>query len=363
MYYVEYLNKLSSFVNKLQDEESKLLFDARFSYFINRDDEQLEENLGKVVVKYKDTFYCWGLEQYYNRHPENRKRSFVVFGAGFMGRSTIRTLNYLGLVIDGVVDNSSKLQGTEVAGIEIENPNVISQKYAESIIIVAVTKRYQLEMYYQLLNMGISDELICMHQEGGLYCDFGKQYFDLNVLEPKSDDEVFVDAGCYDGKSSINASQWAKGRLKKVYAFEPDANSIKQCESAISSIGCEYELFNIATWSKRDTLCFDVHNNAGYGSKVSNIGEALVNADSIDNMLNGKPVTYIKLDVEGSEIETLKGAINTIKKYRPQMAISIYHKPEDIVEIPVFLEQLHLNYKYYIRQYQTRKCETTLYCV
>ena len=64
-----------------------------------------------------------------------------------------------------------------------------------------------------------------------------------------------------------------------------------------------------------------------------------IEADSIDNKLNGRKATYIKMDVEGSELESLKGSSKTIRKYRPRLAISLYHKPEDVFEIPVFLEK------------------------
>lgn len=87
----------------------------------------------------------------------------------------------------------------------------------------------------------------------------------------------------------------------------------------------------------------------------------LLGMNRLNGEKEGRPVTYTKLDVEGSELRALKGAINTIKTYKPKMAISIYHKPEDILEIPIFLESLDMGYKYYIRYYQTRKEETILY--
>lgn len=92
-------------------------------------------------------------------------------------------------------------------------------------------------------------------------------------------------------------------------------------------------------------------------------GNISVKADSIDNRLRGRKATFIKMDVEGSELETLKGAEKTILKYRPKLAISLYHKDEDIVTIPIFLERLGLGYKYYLRHYQTRMCETVLYAI
>lgn len=112
---------------------------------------------------------------------------------------------------------------------------------------------------------------------------------------------------------------------------------------------------------RKTTLTFNVNSDFGYASSVDANGKEVVCADSIDNILAGRPATYIKLDVEGSELETLKGAVNTIKKYRPKMAVSLYHRPEDIIVLPLFIESLGMDYRYYIRHYQTRWCETTLY--
>lgn len=117
----------------------------------------------------------------------------------------------------------------------------------------------------------------------------------------------------------------------------------------------------MATWSGKTTLTFNVNSDFGYASSVDANGKEVVCADSIDNILAGRPATYIKLDVEGSELETLKGAVNTIKKYRPKMAVSLYHRAEDIIVLPLFIESLGMDYRYYIRHYQTRWCETTLY--
>lgn len=361
LYYERCIEQAKEFSKKLKDDESRELWDARVEYYFEHDEDKLLERIVKVAGKYRDTFSCWGLDQYYVRHPENRNKPFIVFGAGNMGKQTIRTLELLNKKIDCVVDNAVDCQGAEVCGYMVCHPSSI--QYRDRIVVVAVSRGVQIDIYYQLLELGINESNIIMHQEGGLYLDFGTQYFDVAGVVPTGDGEIFVDAGCYDGLSSVNAARWADGNLKKVYAFEPDKNSLGICEKNLKSIGCEYELHNLATWDRRDVLCFDVQENAGYGSKVSEIGESVVDADSIDNILEGRPVTYIKLDVEGSELRTLHGAVKSISKWRPQLAISIYHKPEDIIEIPAFLESLNCGYEYYIRQYQSRKFETTLYAV
>ena len=65
----------------------------------------------------------------------------------------------------------------------------------------------------------------------------------------------------------------------------------------------------------------------------------------------GEEVTYIKMDIEGMELDALKGAEALITKYKPKLAISIYHKMEDIVEIPNHIRNMNLGYRFYLRHY------------
>ena len=69
------------------------------------------------------------------------------------------------------------------------------------------------------------------------------------------------------------------------------------------------------------------------------------------------------MDIEGAELDALKGAVHTIQTYRPKLAISIYHKPEDLVEIPLYLMEIMPDYQFYIRHYTTWLEETVLYAI
>lgn len=355
------LDGLLKFRGKLQDEESKRLFDIRFDYFIYRDVDVLERNITKEAMKYKNTAVCPGLKGYFDIYPSNRNKKAILFGAGVAGRCTLRSLSLLGIDIIHVVDNNFATVG-EIEGVKVENPTILKDEIIEDAYVIVSIADYQkkMEVYYQLLSFGIKAEDILLVKDGALWCDYGLQYFDLKEMPINVNGEIFVDAGCYNGMSSYHAQTWSHNNLKKVYAFEPDSNSFPVCENKIKSLGCEFEMINAATWSEKTELTFN-ENSFGQASKVSMNGNVRVKADSIDNILNGRPATYIKLDVEGSELETLKGAVKTINQYRPKMAISLYHKPEDIVTIPLFIESLGMNYTYYLRHYQTRWCETILY--
>lgn len=70
----------------------------------------------------------------------------------------------------------------------------------------------------------------------------------------------------------------------------------------------------------------------------------------MDDIIKGK-VTYIKMDIEGMEMDALKGGSEIIRRYKPKLAISVYHKMEDIIEIPYYINSLELGYELYLRHY------------
>lgn len=78
-------------------------------------------------------------------------------------------------------------------------------------------------------------------------------------------------------------------------------------------------------------------------------------------MLSGGGVTFIKMDIEGAEYQSLLGASEMIKKYKPKLAVCLYHKLEDIIEIPYIILSMNPDYKLAIRHYTTCSWETVLY--
>ena len=85
--------------------------------------------------------------------------------------------------------------------------------------------------------------------------------------------------------------------------------------------------------------------------------------DTIEHILGDVRPTFIKMDIEGSELRALKGAEQSIHKYRPKLAISIYHRPEDIFTLPDLLLSYHPDYKFYLRHYSLGYFDTVLYAI
>ena len=96
-------------------------------------------------------------------------------------------------------------------------------------------------------------------------------------------------------------------------------------------------------------------------SVISQDGNLLIQCIALDDCLSDIAPTFISMDIEGSEMFALKGMKEIIKNNHPKLAICVYHSPEHIWEIPLFLQSLVPEYKFYLRNYTSFSSETVLY--
>jgi len=185
------------------------------------------------------------------------------------------------------------------------------------------------------------------------------QYFLKEIIRP-TEHEVFVDGGGYIGDTVMGFIKFTKKKYDEVYMWEPDKSNIDKAKKILK----KWDNINIipyAMFSRKDILYFD----AGLGdvSSLKERGKSRVPCESLDNLLGNKRITFIKMDIEGAELEALKGAERIIREQKPKLAICIYHKPEDIYEIPMFIKSFVPEYKIYIRHHHDARSETVLYAV
>ena len=86
-----------------------------------------------------------------------------------------------------------------------------------------------------------------------------------------------------------------------------------------------------------------------------------ISIDDFVRINNVRKVDFIKMDIEGAEPFALKGALDTIKEFKPKLAIAIYHSMEDFVNIPKWLNDLNLGYRFYLGHYKIHAEETILF--
>lgn len=349
------LSKVFDIREHMEDELSIELFDLRLKYFYDRDEEAFCDAITNMPE------FKWRiprLERMINNNPASR--NLIIFGAGRYGRRTYRLLENLvtgGRQIIFCDNNPAVLEKLESEDYAVISPNEMIRNHLEDIVIIA-GKNSRYSLYDQLEFTGFPDERILNPRFGMIQAFCGNQYFDY--LRSDCQNEVFIDAGCYDGSTSVAFSEWANG-YEKIYAWEANPNFIKQCETMfVQKKLSNVELVPFAVWNKKDMIKF-ISSPYDAGAAVSNWGDIDVQADSIDNVLRGERVTFIKMDIEGAEFNALKGAYETIKKYKPKLAISIYHKPEDIVELPNLILSICPDYRFAIRHYTSDIVETVLY--
>ncbi len=187
------------------------------------------------------------------------------------------------------------------------------------------------------------------------------QYFSNGIISFDKN-ETFVDCGVFDGETIKEFIGRNNNTYEYVYGFEPDSNNYKRSMNNLKSIAPgKIEIYNLGSWNKKDILRFN-----SISERVSEIdpnGSVEVKVDSIDNLITDRCISFIKMDVEGAELNSLKGAENNIKSNKPKLAICLYHKPEDIFEIVHWIYSLGLGYKFYIRLHTRFSQELVLYCV
>jgi len=192
-----------------------------------------------------------------------------------------------------------------------------------------------------------------------------QQYRYDSIVEPKLGDIVF-DIGAYVGDTALWFSK-AVGPQGKVYAFEPEPSNFAKLKAnlernkvtnviplqlALSETEGEMQVASAAGSS----VITQASSGTGTSVKVTTI-DKFVEANELPR------VDFIKMDVEGHELKVLKGAHETIQAFKPSLALSTYHRGDDLIKLPKFLLELNPNYKFYLRHCSPSWADTVLYVV
>ena len=188
-----------------------------------------------------------------------------------------------------------------------------------------------------------------------------KQYNIKNIFEVKNDAVVF-DIGAFKGDTAYFFSKKCSNKAR-IYAFEPDENNYK----ILLKIKDKYKLNNVIA---SNILFSNSETEINFLSMDFNRPAVKMKSTTIDKFVeenNFEKIDYIKMDVEGAEKNILEGSIKTIKKFKPSLAIAIYHGGklfmEDFYNIPIFIKNvINEDYEYYIRTFHPAGLETILFC-
>lgn len=334
---------LEEIYSRLMEQESRDIFKSRLLFSLTGD-------YGEICRIVAGTGPAREIRR---RISENEDRGAVIWGTGFWGDWMVKS--FPDIKWTGYADNFPKESVKN--GLPVYKALDFLPEYPAALVVVATTFHNE-EIHQQLLSSNIDENRII--DAGKMMLDlFDSQYFDLPFL-PHAADEIFVDAGCFDGLTVQNFIKWSHGNYKEILAFEPDGACYERCRHVLGDVG-NLTLENAGLWSREDVLHFRA--TGASDSKVDAQGEAQIKVGMLDNIAGDRKISFIKMDIEGAEKDAITGARNIIASQKPKMAVSIYHKREDIWEIPKLLLEINPDYRFYIRHYSLRDAETVLYAI
>ena len=345
----------------LTDEISKKIFEARLKY-------AAEKDLG----------YITGLESKY-RNLNSDMQVYVekiqkgahvmIYGAGVAGHYLFGRFKGFGVNVDCFIDqDESKGPVDGQTGIKvITEKELIDNKElygGKTIVISYPVKPVAHEVRKRLIDeIGIDENNIIM----GIF-DWRNnqgQYFDYFA---PGENEVFVDCGCFDGATCFNFAGWCGSKgFEHIYSFEADPKNYEKSKELLAPLGkCELFPYGTSDSNKKvyfasdafETSCIISREEA---EKKNFEGVTEIETVALDDVLAGKRVTFIKMDIEGAEYEALMGAKKLIMENRPRMAISVYHKFEDFVTLADLVLSMHPDYQIAYRHYGFDDLETVMY--
>ena len=229
--------------------------------------------------------------------------------------------------------------------------------YEETYSMLADDKsRRTMELY---LRAAVNGEFNNLFDE----CYENTAYF--NSVTEKIQIDVLVDCGAFDGDDIYDFVK-VFPLYKMIYAFEPDLDNVSKMQRNMSKDGIRnVKIINKGVFSESTVLKFS--SNEGVASHLSGEGDVLVPVVTLDEVPldNCTGNLLIKMDIEGSEMDALRGVAETIRMKHPCLTICVYHKEEDLITIPQYIDSLVETgtYDYYLRFHGFSLSELVFYAI
>ena len=344
-----------------------------------------------------------------------RENKIIIYGAGCCGVMFAELLQQSGLRAECFFDRNVSKAGKNFMGVPVMQPMLLDM---DSLVVVCILKKgrlyeeieqnirkigykkivhiYDLRnerwlfrgqclilvpnkeqvqehlLRYENLSRHLADEMSCRVLEC-VMCfllesadvefpslAIEEQYFAYDIYQ-KISEEYVVDCGAFKGDVMRIFLKKNKDGFAHYFAIEPDNAYLPFLQPVAEQYeDGKVEIKSCALSDRRETL--RMRNYAGEDSVVRDDGEVQVQAYCLDELLEDRICTFLKIDVEGYDKKTIRGAEKVIQEQRPVVAVATYHGESDFYEIFELLKGLYEDYYFYLRSYMNIQ-ETVLYAV
>lgn len=305
------------------------------------------------------------------------KRRIVVYVARMTGVSIAALMLASDIDFTCFCSRGAERFPNGLLGKSVLSPEVLFQSPENTLVIIAARNVYNghNEILNGLKQHGFALEQIISFDEIYRIDGLVEQYFEFPNLFRKG--TAFLDCGAENGSNSLTFAEWYQGDYSRIYAFEPDSSNYIRCKSVLENAGVQNVVVHNCGLLDRDSfvkfwedsssssyICAEDENQATYMQKVGTIKWTekikVIETSRIDDVVGKDIVGFIKMDIEGSELAALRGGCETIKRDKPLLALSVYHKPGDVMELMEYCKRLVPEYNFWLRQYAAID-ETVLY--
>ena len=345
--------------------------------------------------------------------------SFIIFGAGELGREILACLREAGVEPLAFSDNNPAIWNTSIEGLTVLAPEEAAKKFGTRAAFVVAIWHYSFTFNHvkqQLSDLQCARIIPCLplmwkFQDKLLphycldlpsrdleeadrirevfhiwadessrrnYVSFlrWRQCLDFDGLpEPVgyfpedlfrlSQDTVFVDCGAFDGDTVRDFIERRAGSFRKIFAFEPDPSNFQKLKASVSSYPESTRgkicIFHAAAGERKSQMRFNATGTQA--ATIAERGGFTVDCIPLDDVIENELHGYVKMDVEGGELNVLKGARRTIKKASVIWAVTTEHRYNDLWQLPHFIHSVSQEYRFYLRPHSYEGLDLVCYAV
>lgn len=349
--------------------------------------------------------------------------ALVLFGAGNLGRKTLRGLRKAQLEPVAFADNNAAIWDTFVEGVPVLSPADAVAKHGKSAVFIMTVWRgegtdtmaercqplrdlgcervinfgavfwkfpefflphYSFDLPHKVLEH--ADEIrraFALFKDDASQREFVAQirwrlhldfdglprpvaheiYFPEDLVTV-SNTELFVDCGAFDGDTMASFLDTRKESFSSYVAFEADPSNFEKLRTNIANLpaGLRQKLIihPLAVGARREKVLFEAT-----GTEASAVGRGTLEIQCVplDQVLANIKPTWIKMDIEGSEPDALEGARQIISRGSPVLAVCVYHQQDHLWRIPLLIRELSSDYELFLRPHLLESWDLVCYAI
>lgn len=340
--------------------------------------------MDKLINKYKADKLILDYDEII--HKVRNFEVLYIFGAGSLGAYVKDLLKEAGISITGFCDNDVHKWDLEFYGARVFSPDVLKEHGEKQMILVV--SDFADEIMSQLQRMGITNfvnltywpltkNINLVRQVYDLLADENSRKTLLSILDSRvhadqyrftvaremqyfhpvggpQPGDVIIDGGAFQGDTAYDFVRFLN-RQCTIFSFEPSEQNYQIMYGLIKDKGIEDKIFPIKAglFNCTGLQYFDADSTSMASHHIVESGAEKIEVVSIDEFVSIKKIkpTLIKMDIEGCEAKAIQGAVNTIRTFQPRLQICLYHKADDIWNIPLQINSLCPRHKLYMARH------------